>query len=166
MRLLLKRALPAIVAALAFTLALPAAATAAPQHPVVFDFRYFAPPLGEWGYQIFRALFPAVAQQAQYDELVDIIYRDGDTRPGPEYTTIISKYDSIATPYTNQLLEGPNVENIIVQDGCEKDLSEHISLNFSPRAWHHVHNTLSPAEATPVPCVQVDPLYPGLSEGR
>lgn len=128
--------------------------------------RYFLPPLGEIGYKVFEWLFPAFAQQAQYHELVEKVYGDGDTRPGPHYTTIVSKYDEIATPHTNQLLDGPNVTNILLQDECAKDLSEHLSINFSPRTWHHVANALSPQNATPVPCVQVDPFYPGMSDGR
>jgi len=129
--------------------------------------RYFVPPLGEVGYRIFEWLFPAFAQQAQYHELVEKVYGKGDTRPGPHYTTIVSKYDEIATPYTNQFLEeGPNVTNILLQEDCAKDLSEHLSINWNPRAWHHVKNALTPSEATPVPCVQVDPFYPGMSGGR
>lgn len=128
--------------------------------------RYFAPPLGPWGYEVFASILPAIAQQAQYSDLVEKVYRDGDTRPGPHYTTIVSKYDEIATPFTNQFLEGDNVTNILLQDECKVDLSEHLSINFSERTWLHVRNALTPSEAKPVPCFQVDPFYPGMSEGK
>lgn len=128
--------------------------------------RYFIPPFGPVGYDIFKALFPAFAQQAQYSDLVRKVYGNGDTKPGPHYTTIVTKYDEIATPFTNGFLEGDNVTNILLQEACPVDLSEHLSIAFSERAWRHVRNALTPAEATRVPCFQVDPFYPGMSEGR
>ncbi|PPJ04317.1 triacylglycerol lipase [Nocardia nova] len=128
--------------------------------------RYFIPPFGEMAYQIFAALLPAFAQQTQYSDLVQQVYGNGDTRPGPHYTTIVSKYDEIATPYTNGFLDGPNVTNILLQDGCPQDLSEHLAIAYSERAWRYVKNALTPAEAEPVPCMQVDPFYPGMSAGR
>ena len=85
------------------------------------------------------------------------MYADGDPRPGPHYTTIVSKYDEVATPYTNQFLDGPNVTNILLQDGCELDKSEHLSIGFSERTWMFVRNALAPKEAKPVPCFKVHP---------
>lgn len=128
--------------------------------------RYFFPPFGEMGYQLVAALLPAFAQQTQYSELVQQVYGNGDTRPGPHYTTIVTKYDEIATPFTNGFLEGANVTNILLQDGCPQDLSEHLAIAYSERAWRHVKNALTPSEAEPVPCMQVDPFYPGMSAGR
>lgn len=110
------------------------------------------------------ALMPAFGQQVGGTELAEEVYAEGDTRPGPHYTTIISKHDEIATPYTNQYLDGPNVTNILLQDGCEKDRSEHISIGFSERTWRFVLNALAPAEATPVPCIAVQP-YTGSGRG-
>lgn len=129
--------------------------------------RYFLPPVGPFLYDVFASLMPAIAQQAQYSELVQKVYGNGDTTPGPHYTTIVSKYDEIATPFTNQFLtEGPDVTNILLQEDCPQDLSEHLSTVYSERTWRHVKNALTPAEAEPVPCMQVDPFYPGMSEGR
>ena len=128
--------------------------------------RYLFPPLGPLAYDVFAALMPAIAQQAQYSDLVRKVYGNGDTKPGPHYTTIVTKYDEIATPYTNGFLEGPNVTNILLQDECPIDLSEHLAIVYSERTWLHVRNALTPGEAKPVPCKQVDPFFPGMSEGR
>lgn len=106
---------------------------------------------------LFLALLPAFGQQVGGTELALEVYADGDTRPGPHYTTIITKYDEIATPYTNQYLDGPDVTNILLQDGCPIDHSEHLSIGFSERTWRYVVNALAPAEATPVPCIAVHP---------
>lgn len=121
--------------------------------------RYFIPPFGPVGYDIFKALFPpAFAQQAQYSDLVRKVYGNGDTKPGPHYPTIVTKYDEIATPpFTNGFLEGDNVTNILLQDDCPVDLSEHLSINFSERTWRHVRNALTPAEATRVPVSRSTP---------
>jgi pimeloyl-ACP methyl ester carboxylesterase len=109
-------------------------------------------------------LVPALGQQVAGTELANEVYAEGDTRPGPIYTTIVSKYDEIATPYTNQFLEGPNVTNILLQDGCPLDHAEHLSTGFSERTWRFVVNALAPAEATPVPCIPVRP-YIGSTPG-
>lgn len=109
-------------------------------------------------------LLPAFGQQVAGSELALEVYRDGDTRPGPTYTTIVSKFDEVATPYTNQFLDGPNVTNILLQDGCDLDKSEHLSIGFSERTWLHVVNALAPGEAKPVPCFRVNP-YLGSARG-
>ncbi len=103
------------------------------------------------------ALLPAFGQQVGGTELANEVYAEGDTRPGPHYTTIITKYDEIATPYTNQYLDGPNATNITLQDGCALDKSEHLSIGFSERTWSFVVNALAPAKAKPVPCTPVSP---------
>ena len=70
----------------------------------------------------------------------------------------------MATPYTNQFLDGPNVKNILLQDSCALDRSEHLSIGFSERTWRFVVNALAPAEAKPVPCIRVYP-YTGSAGG-
>jgi pimeloyl-ACP methyl ester carboxylesterase len=102
-------------------------------------------------------LLPAFGEQVAGTALAEEVYAQGDTRPGPHYTTIVTKYDEIATPYTNQFLDGPNVTNILLQDGCALDHSEHLSTGFSERTWRFVVNALAPADATPVPCIKVSP---------
>lgn len=111
-------------------------------------------------------LLPAFGQQVGGTELAEEVYAQGDTRPGPHYTTIVTRYDEIATPYTNQFLDGPNVTNILLQDGCALDRSEHLSTGFSERTWRYVVNALAPAEAQPVPCITVHPYTGSASFGR
>ncbi|MBH1934460.1 alpha/beta fold hydrolase [Streptomyces sp. AV19] len=76
-----------------------------------------------------------------------------DTVPGVKYTVISTKYDEIATPWKSQQLKGPNVRNVVVQDLCKWDVSEHIALGLVDRiAFHEVANALDPAHATPTTC--------------
>jgi triacylglycerol lipase len=57
-------------------------------------------------------------------------------------------------------------DNIVVQDVCSLDQSEHLSIAFDPTAAHEILNALDPAHAGPVPCVAVLPGIgaPGYSE--
>lgn len=117
-------------------------------------------------YPVMLALLPAFGQQVAGTELAEEVYAQGDTRPGPTYTTIVSRYDEIATPYTNQFLDGPNATNILLQDGCALDRSEHLSIGFSERTWRFVVNALEPAFAQPVPCIRVYPYTGSAPFGR
>ena len=77
---------------------------------------------------------------------------NGVFQPGVEYTNILTRYDEAVTPYTSGLGSGPNVHNIVLQDSCPLDFSEHGGLAADRNAAGHVLNALDPADATPVPC--------------
>ncbi|GAA0400520.1 esterase/lipase family protein [Streptomyces luteireticuli] len=79
-----------------------------------------------------------------------------DTVPGVKYTVISTKYDEMATPYKSQQLSGKNVRNVVVQDLCKLDFSEHNMLGMVDKIAHHeVTNALDPAHATPTTCASV-----------
>jgi triacylglycerol esterase/lipase EstA (alpha/beta hydrolase family) len=83
----------------------------------------------------------------------------GDTLPGPRYVVIESRYDEVVTPYTSAFLHGPNVQNILLQDQCPLDFSDHIGIIYDPVALQDVLHALgsnNPA-FTPV-CSPVPPL--------
>lgn len=83
----------------------------------------------------------------------------GVTVPGVEYTTIVTKYDTVVTPYTSGLLTpAANVTNIVLQDVCAWDFSGHVGLAVDPNIAAIVKNRLDPANATPVGCVPM-PFY-------
>ena len=108
-----------------------------------------------------RKLFPLADQGAPDSEMIDMIYGNGDTRPGPRYTVIMTEHDQIVTPYHKAFLKGDNVTNILLQDGCPEDFSEHASIIYNKRAWLHVLNALDPDNTKPVPAFRVDPYFPG-----
>ncbi|MFD4432874.1 esterase/lipase family protein [Nocardia sp. NPDC058497] len=124
--------------------------------------RSFIPPVGWWIYDGLGDIAPALTQQAIGDDLSREVYGNGDTRPGVTYTTLVTKYDQIVTPYEQQYLSGENVTNITLQDGCPVDQSEHLATMYSERVWLFVLNALSPDTATPVPCFPVSPYFPGV----
>nr|WP_255450443.1 alpha/beta fold hydrolase [Skermania sp. ID1734] len=78
--------------------------------------------------------------------------------PNITYTNITTAYDEAVVPYTSGLLAAPNATNIVVQNGCAQDYSDHAGLAGSPRAAAFVLNALDPAHPHPVPCVFVPPF--------
>ncbi|MFD8785732.1 esterase/lipase family protein [Kitasatospora sp. NPDC059599] len=75
-----------------------------------------------------------------------------DTVPGVSYTVISTVYDEVVTPWRTQFLNGPGVDDVVLQDHCPISLVEHVGIAFSPTALHLVTNALDPAHATPVLC--------------
>jgi triacylglycerol esterase/lipase EstA (alpha/beta hydrolase family) len=80
----------------------------------------------------------------------------GDTVPGVRYTTIVSRDDEVVTPYTNQFLVGPEVHNVVVQDLCPLDVSDHVLVGtVDGVAFHEAANALDPENATPTTCADL-----------
>ncbi|WP_116209652.1 esterase/lipase family protein [Streptomyces olivoreticuli] len=96
---------------------------------------------------------PGVEDQIVGSEFMKKLNSKPDTVPGVTYTVISTKYDEMATPYKSQQLSGRNVRNVVVQDLCKLDFSEHNMLGMVDRiAFHEVTNALDPAHATPTTC--------------
>jgi triacylglycerol lipase len=86
------------------------------------------------------------------------LYADGVYAvPGVSYTTIMTRYDELVTPYTSGRLDAPNATNIVVQDECGLDFAEHIAVAFDPTVGQDILNALDPAHRQPVPCHLVLP---------
>ncbi|NUP23366.1 MAG: alpha/beta fold hydrolase [Streptomyces sp.] len=97
----------------------------------------------------------AWSDQMPGSEMNQKLDRDGDTQPGVRYTVIATRFDEFATPYTNNFLTpgpGATVRNILIQDICPQDISEHLSLAYDTNAAQLVRNALDPAHAKPVDC--------------
>jgi triacylglycerol esterase/lipase EstA (alpha/beta hydrolase family) len=99
---------------------------------------------------------PALADQIAGSPFLTRLNEGGDTVPGVQYTVIATRYDQVVTPYRSQYLDGPNVRNVLVQDLCPVNLSEHVAIGTIDRiAFHEVANALDPARATPTTCASV-----------
>ncbi|AYG83795.1 Extracellular esterase EstB [Streptomyces hundungensis] len=99
---------------------------------------------------------PGLADQIAGSPFVTKLNQGGDTVPGVHYTVIASTYDEVVTPYRSQFLSGPDVNNVLIQDKCALDLSEHVAIGLTDRvAYHEVANALDPAHATPTTCASV-----------
>jgi triacylglycerol esterase/lipase EstA (alpha/beta hydrolase family) len=106
-------------------------------------------------------LCQACEQQFVGSSFLDELNAGGDTVPGPSYTVIETKYDTVVTPYTSAFLSGPNVTNITLQDQCARDLVDHVGIIYDAIALHDVLDALDPAGATPPACTLVLPAVGG-----
>ncbi|WP_405947013.1 alpha/beta fold hydrolase [Streptomyces prunicolor] len=97
---------------------------------------------------------PALADQVAGSAFLAKLNAGGDTVPGVHYTVIATRYDEVVTPYTSQFLSGSDVHNVLIQNLCSVDLSEHALLGLTDRiAFHEVANALDPAHATTTNCL-------------
>lgn len=76
--------------------------------------------------------------------------------PGVIYTNIVTRYDELVSPYTSGIEAG--MTNIVVQDQCGLDFTEHFEMAADPVAAADVLNALDPAHPRPVPCRLVLPF--------
>jgi triacylglycerol esterase/lipase EstA (alpha/beta hydrolase family) len=87
---------------------------------------------------------PACAQQAARSAFITKLNAGGDTQAGPSYTVISTRYDEVVTPYQSQALSGPSsqVTNVVLQNRCPFDISEHLTIPDDPVTLRWVLNAL------------------------
>ncbi|NKS20610.1 lipase [Prescottella equi] len=103
----------------------------------------------------------ACVQFLPASQFIAKLHEGGLYAPEVTYTNIMTRYDEGIWPYTSGYVEGPNATNIVVQDGCSQDYSDHIALLASRVTAGHVLNALDPDHPRPVPCVFVAPFVGG-----
>jgi triacylglycerol lipase len=91
---------------------------------------------------------PACQEQAAGSPFLTAL-NAGDETPGDvSYTQIETKYDEVVTPYTSAFLDGGT--NVLIQDKCPADISEHLAIVGDPIALQWVENALGrPGPADP-----------------
>lgn len=107
------------------------------------------------------ALNPACGSCTQFltgSDFLKELHSDGIFDPDVDYTNIVTKYDELVVPYTSGLADGPNITNVVLQDECALDLTEHAGAAADPVAAGYVLNALDPDHAQPVDCTPVTPL--------
>ena len=98
---------------------------------------------------------PAVVDQSIGSAYLTSLNAGGDTLPGINYTILTTKFDQVSTPYRNSFLTagpGATVSNIVLQDGCLIDGSDHLSIPFSLRASDYTLKALDPATPRTIRC--------------
>jgi len=101
----------------------------------------------------------ACAEQDVGSSFLANLSAGGETVSSVDYTVIETDADEVITPYTNAFLPaGPNVTNILVQNQCALDESDHLEIAYDPIALTDVLNALDPAEPHAVPCEVVLPV--------
>jgi triacylglycerol lipase len=74
----------------------------------------------------------------------------GPKVPGVTYTMLMTTHDELVQPYTSGTMTGAT--NIVMQDQCPADPSDHLAMAANPNALLDVLNALDPAQAKPVDC--------------
>ncbi|QMU70905.1 triacylglycerol lipase [Streptacidiphilus sp. P02-A3a] len=101
----------------------------------------------------------ACVEQEQGSSFLTALNAGGETAPGVQYTVIESTDDEVVTPYTNAFLPAaPNVSDILLQNQCALDSTDHLEIAADPIALTDVLNALDPAHPRPVPCEVVLPV--------
>jgi triacylglycerol lipase len=76
----------------------------------------------------------------------------GEVLPGIDYTVIATSHDDLVIPYRTAMLDGPaeQVTNVVLQDRCRWDLSDHFMVVGDPVTLAWVRNALArPGPADP-----------------
>ncbi len=101
----------------------------------------------------------ACVQQEVGSSFLANLNAGGETSAGVSYTVIETKDDEVVTPYTNAFLPAAsNVSDILVQNQCVLDQSDHLELAYDPVALTDVLNALDPAHPHAIPCQIVLPV--------
>lgn len=79
--------------------------------------------------------------------------------PGVRYLNVVTRYDEAVLPYTSGLVPGPLTTNVVVQDGCEQNLSEHVAVASDPRAADYVLAALDPDTPRLPRCEAIAPIH-------
>jgi pimeloyl-ACP methyl ester carboxylesterase len=74
----------------------------------------------------------------------------GPRVPGVTYTMLMTAHDELVVPYDSGVMAGAT--NIVMQDQCAADPSEHMALAANPNALIDVLNALDPAHSRPADC--------------
>ncbi|WP_067546344.1 lipase family alpha/beta hydrolase [Nocardia crassostreae] len=98
--------------------------------------------------------------QAGVEQLIDSLVLTrlndgGDTMPGIDYTIVADQYDEVSSPYTRTYLTagpGATVDDVLLQDGCAADTSDHNSMVYSPRAVSIALHALDPVANPTLAC--------------
>jgi triacylglycerol esterase/lipase EstA (alpha/beta hydrolase family) len=104
-----------------------------------------APPAGQYG------SCPACTEQVAGSAFLRHL-NAGDETPGlVSYTQVETSHDEVVTPYSSAFLApGPRTTNVLLQNRCPLDLTEHLGIIYDPVALQWVENALGrPGPADP-----------------
>lgn len=78
---------------------------------------------------------------------------------GVKYLNISTRYDELVLPYTSGQVSGyRSMHNVVIQDRCPTDFTDHFEIASDPNAAQLVLNFLDPAHARPLTCRTVLPF--------
>ena len=102
----------------------------------------------------------ACVQQVSGSSFLNSLNSGGGVVGSVKYVVIETKYDTVVTPYTSAWLTGSNVQNILLQNQCGQDYSDHLSIIYDSNALQDIENALGANSPTFHPsCSYVGPLF-------
>lgn len=102
---------------------------------------------------------PSLRDLLKHSEFTARLEDGGVAIPGVNYVAISSQLDEAVTPISASQWDSSDAQNIVLQDGCSADLSEHLGITFSPRTIALVANALG--RNIDVPCVPMTAFVDG-----
>jgi triacylglycerol esterase/lipase EstA (alpha/beta hydrolase family) len=101
----------------------------------------------------------ACVEQEAGSPFLTALNAGGGTERSVKYVVIETEDDEVVTPYTSAFLSGPNVQNILLQNQCPLDQSDHLSIPYDSNAAQDVLNSLGADDPNFQPvCAVVGPL--------
>lgn len=91
------------------------------------------------------------------NDFLDDLAQGGITVPGVAYTNIMSRYDTVVTPYTSGRIDEPGVTNIVLQDRCGLDVSGHLAMAVDANVNLLIQRALDPQAPPRFSCQWVLP---------
>ncbi len=88
------------------------------------------------------------------------IRKGGVAVKGVRYLNIVTEYDELVRPYTSGIEKG--MKNVVLQDQCAIDYTEHFQIAADRNATLYVLNALDPAHPRPITCTLTLPFVGGL----
>jgi triacylglycerol lipase len=101
----------------------------------------------------------ACGEMSASSEFIAQMRAGGVAVPGVRYVNIMTRYDELVLPYTSGREAG--MTNIVLQDRCALDFTEHFEIAADHNATVLVLNALDPAHPRPLSCVPVLPFVGG-----
>ncbi len=65
-----------------------------------------------------------------------------EASPEIDHTVVTTIYDEVVTPPSSQALSGPTVGNVVLQDQCPANTSEHVAVLYDPVALAWIRHAL------------------------
>ncbi|MGW0037461.1 esterase/lipase family protein [Gordonia sp. NPDC003376] len=98
-------------------------------------------------------------QQLQGSDLIRELTTGRTAVAGPRYTFLSTRFDDVIIPFQNTQVHEPGVRNIIVQDVCRADTTDHFAFPYDPAAMDIVVNVLR-GDRNPTAHVSCSPVVP------
>ncbi len=101
-------------------------------------------------------LCTACGEMSSGSSFIKEMRKGGVAVKGVRYLNIVTKYDELVRPYTSGIEKG--MTNVVLQDKCKIDYTEHFEIAADRNATLYVLNFLDPAHPRPITCTLTLPF--------